>query len=171
MGDNNRPHRPSSHHAPPHSTAKAGERGQPTGGDAESRGCQCHDPRRRQREAALDEGRFGRTAQEIALQNGVGDGGLHLHADEPRIVWCRHQLLRAQRGGADEHQFVAERAVGGARVHHIGRRHVREGAPAAAEAQQQVAASVERQRAIADRQRRRVGVDGAQLAGLRLEHR
>ena len=100
--------------------------------------------------------------EEIALQQVVRHRRLHLDADEARVVRRRHELLRSESGGADEHDLVAEGVWRDAIGHHVGRGHERERCGRTSKPQQQVGAAVERHGALAERSDDALALHGSQ---------
>ena len=83
-------------------------------------------------------------ADEVLLQQVVGDGGLNLDAGKERVERRRHDLAGAERRRADEHDLVLEGVGADLAREHVDGRDVGERPLGAAIAQQQVALAVER---------------------------
>ena len=102
-----------------------------------------------------------RAMDEILLQQVVGGRRLDFDADELCVERRRHDFAGSESGRADEHDLAAHGVGGQLAGEDVGRGEIRERPLLAAEAEQQVAAAVERHVAIADRQDGRVGVRDA----------
>ena len=89
-----------------------------------------------------------RTMQEVLLQEVVGDRRLHLYPDKQRVERSGDDFASAERGGADEHDLVANGRLRDLAAEHIGRREIRERPFLAPVAQQQVALAVHRHEAV-----------------------
>ena len=106
---------------------------------------------------------------EVLLQQVVGDRRLHLDAGELAVSSGVATISRVPSAVAPTKTMrVGERGRGRLPLNHVGRRDVTERSLAAAIAEQQVAAAVERHFRAVEDQGRRVDVRGTQRDGVRI---